>query len=162
MNNHRKTCYFIGGRAREALIMKNRLLLGLTLVLVILGGCAGTGERVNSTTISQLDQYKDTNRIFLFRENTGAAGAGMLLEVSVNGKNIGKLGPGEVIHSAGIAGDNVITTAVSSPLVPLIKGRLEHEIFEVKDRSNRFYLVQFSQMGWRLREVPEQVFRNLI
>ena len=142
--------------------MRNRFLLGLTLLLVILGGCAGTGERVNSITISQLDQYKDTNRVFLFREDTGMAGAGFVLKVSVNGKNIGKLGPGEVLHSAGISGDNVIKTSAFNQLVP-IEGPVNHEIFEAKDDTNHFYIISFYTSGkWRLVEVSEQVFRNSI
>ena len=67
------------------------------LMLLILASCSGTGTS-NYTAVAPVIDNNPTNKVFIYRDS-GYIGAGALITVILNGREIGKLGSGEFIVS---------------------------------------------------------------
>ena len=133
-----------------------------SILFLLLVGCAGNGIKSPSVVLSQINQLKSTNQVFVLRD-TGYSGGAALMKVVVNGKEAGTLGAGESLHADTMMGENSVEVSFTG-IGSLGISNPTYSTFNVTSTENRFFIVSLKTGAMtsklRLMEVTEQSFRN--
>ena len=136
-------------------ILNNSLVL---LLLFLLLSGAGTGNKYLS--ISELDTSSGNVKMFIYREKAFVC-SGCLATVSLNARQIGKLGNGEYISS--ILASNSNTLKVETTGLQGIGIKDDTKRF-TKTNSNSYFLVEYERKffseGWKIVEITKNEFES--
>ena len=137
-----------------------RILL-ITLLLSFLAGCASTGTKSPSMVLSQLDQLRDTNSVFVLRD-TGFSGSFNSLRVVVNGEEVGTLSNGESLVARARQGENSVEASFTGMSAMSIDPK--YSSFSAEGEKNHFFLVSLTTNAFsnelRVLKVSEESFRD--
>ena len=138
--------------------------IGLSVLFFLLVGCAGSGVKSPSIVLSQINQFQNTNKVFVLRD-TGYSGGGALMKVLVNGEEAGILGAGESLFSDTVTGENTVEVSFTG-IGSLGISNPTYSSFSVSSTENRFFIVSLKTGAMtsklRLMEVTEQSFRDAL
>ena len=134
-------------------ILNNSLVL---LLLFFLLSCAGTGNKY----LDRNEFNSSSVKMFIYRE-TAFTCSGCLATVSLNARQIGKLGNGEYISS--ILTSNSNTLKVETTGLQGIGIGDDTKRFS-KTKSNSYFLVEYDtkvfSQGWKIIEISEREFKS--
>ena len=137
------------------LLIRNSFIL---LLLFFLTSCAGTGNK--SLNRSELDTSRGNVKMFIYRESAFVC-SGCLATVSLNARQIGKLGNNEYISS--ILTSNSNTLKVETTGLQGIGIKDDTKRF-TKTNSNSYFLVEYDMKlfsaGWEIVEITKNEFES--
>ena len=134
----------------------------LIIFTLFLTSCAGTGTKDFSLVNDQISK-PDSNLIVMYRDKAFTCGA-CVMDVELNGENIGKIGNGEFLTHPYDDGINTVKIKVDNFLQGLGMNKPTLQ-FESNDVDNNIYILIDIDAGWNsaeieLMEVSERTFKN--
>lgn len=133
--------------------------LSSLLLVVFVGACSGTGTTNYSALMSMIDNSSDGS-VFVLRD-TGFSGGGALMNVSLNGRNIGQIGNGETTMGVSNRGNNYLEVSfagisgmgINSVPISFVRSGNENNYFVVKLSSgalqNRLQVFELTEDSFK-------------
>ena len=134
-------------------------LAALSISLFVLSGCAGTGMTSYSMIAPELST-NEKGKMFVYRQS-GYVGGGALIDVSINGALVGKLGNGEMMFARAKPGMNIIEAKISgiqgvglnSPMVEIRNNGEKNNFFIIGFKTglltNELTLIEITEDSWK-------------
>ena len=136
-------------------ILNNSLVL---LLLFFLLSCAGTGNKYLNR--SELNTSSGNVKMFIYREKAFVC-SGCLATVSLNARQIGKLGNSEYISSILTSNSNTLKVETTGLQGMGIKDDTKRF---TKTYSNSYFLVEYEtklfSQGWKIIEISKREFES--